>query len=455
MNRDEKELYLKGQFNFPDTNDVDEEYYAYEVDPYEVDIDYGEIYSEAKRDIDVMQKNIEEKEAELEKHQHSVIEKQAVKGFPIPDLRSTAIFGGILVAIVVASLSAVKVAKPLKAYAQACSDMKNGKYDAAIASFEALGDYKNSENLLLETKHSKANDLFEDGNYNQAILVYTELDGYRDSNRRIGELIGIKKDSIAVGVNHTVAIKSIGRVVATGDNSFGQCNVDGWNNIQAVCAGANHTVGLDKDGNVFATGDNSHNQCNVSSWTGIVAVQTGDTFTVGLKADGTLLVTGYVGDEATINAYKSLSNVVKISSCVNTTVCLLNDGTVYSISNGTKAEIPALKSAVDIACGKTFVAGISAENKLVTTGKKLEIPQEQLKNNIQYIQAGEDKLYVVNEKRKVYTTNEELLDFSGALMLAVGKNHSVAYMSDGSVKAMGDNSFGQCNVQDWGDILLK
>lgn len=455
MNRDEKELYLKGNFGYSETNDVDEEYYAYEVDPYEVDIDYGEIYSEAKRDIDVMQKNIEEKEAELEQQQQSIIEKQTGKGLYVPDFKATAIFGGILVAIVVASMSAIKVAKPMRAYAQACSNMDKGKYDEAISTFEALGDYKNSENLLLETKHSKATELFKNGDYNQAILVYTELDGYRDSNRRIGELIGIKKDSIAVGTNHTVAIKSIGRVVATGDNSFGQCNVEGWDNIVSVVAGANHTVGLDKDGNVFATGDNSHNQCNVSDWRGITAVQAGDTFTVGLKNDGTLVFTGYVGNDATVNAYKSLSNVSKISSCVNTTVCLLNDGTVYSISNGIMAEIPALKSAVDIACGKTFVAGISAENMLVTTGKKIEIPENQLKNQIQYIQAGEDKLYVVNEKRKVYTTTDELLDLQGALMVAVGTNHSVAYMSDGTVKAVGDNSFGQCDVEQWGDILLK
>ena len=37
--------------------------------------------------------------------------------------------------------------------------------------------------------------------------------------------------------------------------------------------------------------------------------------------------------------------------------------------------------------------------------------------------------------------------------IAAGKNHSVAILSDGSVAAVGDNSFGQCNVSDWTDVV--
>ena len=49
--------------------------------------------------------------------------------------------------------------------------------------------------------------------------------------------------------------------------TYGQCNVNGWNNIAEIATGAHHTVGLKKDGTVVATGSNNeYGQCNISEW---------------------------------------------------------------------------------------------------------------------------------------------------------------------------------------------
>ena len=37
----------------------------------------------------------------------------------------------------------------------------------------------------------------------------------------------------------------------------------------------------------------------------------------------------------------------------------------------------------------------------------------------------------------------------GAAQLSLGANHLVALMRDGSVKAWGDNTYGQLNVEGW------
>jgi hypothetical protein len=42
--------------------------------------------------------------------------------------------------------------------------------------------------------------------------------------------------------------------------------VSGWSDIVQVAAGLSHTVGLKADGTVVATGNNSSGQCNVSDW---------------------------------------------------------------------------------------------------------------------------------------------------------------------------------------------
>ena len=40
------------------------------------------------------------------------------------------------------------------------------------------------------------------------------------------------RDTISIGYNHIVALKSDGTVVAVGDNEDGQCNVSGWTDIK-------------------------------------------------------------------------------------------------------------------------------------------------------------------------------------------------------------------------------
>lgn len=75
--------------------------------------------------------------------------------------------------------------------------------------------------------------------------------------------------AVAAGSHHTVAVTASGRVLATGDNSHGQCDVAGWAGIVAVAAGAAHTVGLRADGTALATGLNDAGQCDVPYWSGL------------------------------------------------------------------------------------------------------------------------------------------------------------------------------------------
>ena len=50
-----------------------------------------------------------------------------------------------------------------------------------------------------------------------------------------------RKRIVARG-NLSVAIKADQTVVATGNNSHGECNVQNWNNVVSVSAGLFHTV---------------------------------------------------------------------------------------------------------------------------------------------------------------------------------------------------------------------
>jgi len=97
---------------------------------------------------------------------------------------------------------------------------------------------------------------------------------------------------VAAGGAHTAGLKSDGTVVAVGDNSDGQCDVDDWTNIIQVAAGNDYTVGLKSDGTVVAVGGNTDEQCDVGNWTDIIQVAAGLSHTVGVKSDGTAVAVG-------------------------------------------------------------------------------------------------------------------------------------------------------------------
>lgn len=74
---------------------------------------------------------------------------------------------------------------------------------------------------------------------------------------------------MAAGSRHTVGVTASGRVLAVGDNSHGQCDVEGWDNIIAVAAGSAHTLGLCADGALVSAGNSADGRRDVTSWIGL------------------------------------------------------------------------------------------------------------------------------------------------------------------------------------------
>jgi hypothetical protein len=99
---------------------------------------------------------------------------------------------------------------------------------------------------------------------------------------------------IAAGQVHSLALRADGKVLAWGDNLYGQTSVPaGLSDVVAVAAGGRHSLALKSDGTVTAWGYNVYNQTNVpASATNVVAIAAGDLHSVALKADGTLVSWG-------------------------------------------------------------------------------------------------------------------------------------------------------------------
>jgi hypothetical protein len=224
---------------------------------------------------------------------------------------------------------------------------------------------------------------------------------------------------VAAGSYHVVGLKTHGAVVAVGDNSYGQRNVNSWTNIIQVAAGPEHTVGLKFDGTVVAVGNNTFGRCNVAGWTGIVQVAAGGYHTVGLKADGTVVGVGRDGQGQ--QDFGSWTDIVQVAAGEVYTVGLKSDGTVV-ITGSCGCDVSGWTNIIQIAAGPYHVVGLKSDGTVVAVGDNTF-----------------GRLNVEG--------------WTGIVQVAAGGYHTVGLKADGTVVGVGRDGQGQQDFGSWTDIV--
>ena len=389
---------------------------------------------------------------------------------------------------------------PEEKYQKAESLLQEGDLDSAEAAFVDLGGYKDSADRVSEIRYVEAELLLEQGNYDGAVTIFAELDEYKDAADRVSEICYLKAEksleqkdyytaainfakagayqdakerslelwdcfvdhkTIAAGGYRTVGLRANGRVVATGDNEIGQCDVSEWKDIIDLATGGSHTVGLKADGTLMATGDNADGQCNVSQWTNIVAVTAGDAHTVGLKTDGTVVATGN-------NAFGQCDvteweDIVAVSAGRTNTIGLKADGTVVSAGWNNDGECDVLEwtDIVAISAGFSHTIGLQADGTVVATGDdedgKCDVSGW---TDIVAVAASVNHTVGLKADGTVVATGSnsagrcDVYGWKNIVAVAVGDRHTVGLRSDGTVVATGGNEDDQCEVSGWVNIHI-
>lgn len=300
--------------------------------------------------------------------------------------------------------------------------------------------------------------------------------------------------AISAGDCHAVGLRSDGTVMATGRNYEGQCNVDEWSDIVAVGAGMYHTVGLRSDGTVVATEIDSYNdygQSDVASWNDIVAISVGVYHTVGLRSDGTVVATKITDSDYNVGQceVEGWSDIVAISAGGVHTVGLHSDGTVVStiVSNPDidvgQSNVADWSDIVAISAGGLHTVGLRSNGTVTTTAinnPEVNYGQCDVASwlNITAISAGEnittglcvdgtaistdirrpavieDYIYSeINDGQNNVADWSDIVEISTTLASESGCYFTMGLRSDGTVVAVGENDYGQCNVNSWPDIL--
>lgn len=308
-------------------------------------------------------------------------------------------------------------AKRYIAYAQALQLESEGKYKEAADIFRSLEGFVDSTNRAesiearlkqeeqTEGIYEQATEAYSDGDYFKAYQLLTEINEYKNSAAILKDSIVkanrlSRSHTISAGIQCSAGVTNRGKVLFSGKNFIGESEILKWTDIVSVSASNEILAGLKSDGSVVVAKRKQHYnyRIDVSEWSDIIDVAVGEQYIVGLRADGTLTAQGIDGyGETDIDEW---TDIIQIDTGWQHTVGLDNTGNVH-------------------------IAGFHAETLL------REIADKQ------------------NEWTSIVSISTGGSSGRGTL----GKGHVVGLRADGTVVAAGDNSFGQCNVEEWNDII--
>lgn len=275
--------------------------------------------------------------------------------------------------------------------------------------------------------------------------------------------VEISPDTIAVGENHSLVIRSDLSLWAAGSNEMGQLGVDDieessgikvMNNVVFVEANDDVSFAINAAGVLYGWGDNTDGQIvpggewyytkPVKLMENVAAVAAGDTHTLALSVDGTLYGWG--------------SN---------------STGELGFSSNGADNKVTEIaKNVADIAAGDGFSLYVTDSGALYSCGsnscgqlgygnyRDQESPVLILKSGVSAVEAGNSHSVVLKTDGTVWTCglNDDgqlgdkstdpsnvlvSANLSGITAVFAGGNSSGALSGAGSLYTWGDNSYGQ------------
>ena len=347
------------------------------------------------------------------------------------------------------------------AFNRAVSAFEEGRYMEAAQAFDGLSGYRFSAEQQREIQRYQALSAMQTGNWSRAGYLLSNLKGWEDIDLYWRRLAAALAGTAGAGEKHSVGLRTDGRVLAAGDNSFGQCGVENWENMIAVACGLNHTLGLRTDGRVEAVGADTFSQCALGQWENVVGIAAGEGHSVGVLNNGRVLAAGdnSFGQCDT----EKWSGVVAVAAGRMHTVGLRQDGTVVAAGDNQMGacDVGGWQDIVAIAAGNGFTVGVRQDGTLVATGDDTygECRVSGLDQTMQ-VCAGDFHVLALSDGGRLRPAGDndwrqgQVALWKNLISAAGGVHHSIGISRDGTAYSTGDNKSGQCEVREWTELGL-
>ena len=350
-----------------------------------------------------------------------------------------------LLAIAAAAVAVIVIGgglllRPMLTYSAAEAMMQKEQYAKAAEAYESLGDYKDSKALAATAreeqskadKYAAAMALLDEEKFDEAFLAFYELEDYKDSSdqasyaasrycyQRGTELMEQEKYLLAARAfsNSDYDDSRDQKVTALANYWASQ--------MCRVAAGYRFSVGVSNSGSISKAGKNDYGQCDLTGGSSILSLSAGVDFTVALRDDYTVSAWGR-------NSFHQCDvsdwdGIIMVSAGFSHTLGLRVDGTVVATGYDGNSEVSGVAdwdNIVAIAAGNGISVGLKLDGTVVTAGDV-------------------DPSWNVSQWEDIVAIGTNI---------SPGKPTILGVHSDGTVVAVGNNEYGQCDVGSWSDVV--
>ena len=390
----------------------------------------------AEAEFAKMQQALAHSDTEINAQQKDVVKKKINNHFEDLNAKKSTVWIFLLLFVILAgSYYSLTFYKPRVTYAKAMECLEKGEYDNAKILFTNLGDYENAAELVNECDYRKGNLLLATGKYTSALTALSGITGYKDRDDLIADLAGDFAKTLDTGKWHSAFVRSVGTVKATGDNTYGQCNVDDWKNVVQIACGDYLTIAKTSNNDVLCTGA-------VLDWHNIKEVAAGTDFAAGLTNDGQLLFHKGSEDE-------TISGIKHISAKKNILACIGNGG--GAVVSGAAIDTQLFTDLKEIETDGQGVYALKNDGTVISSNGRLSGV-----GNVKHIfTANETMVAVTNDNMLIADGAVSTDELEGMLMLSGTDDHFIMLTDTGHVKYYGPSYAGSGRVADWTDVLLN
>lgn len=296
-------------------------------------------------------------------------------------------------------------------YDTAIALYNNGQYDKAMKLFQDIIGFEDSEFYIAQITlisypnaqkalYIQAEKLFEEGNYRAALKIFEELGDYEKSE---DEAVKCRRfilaSSVSAGIKATFYIDNQRTIKHTRDVSQTLSSITYYGKPISISALGEIAMVLDENDRAHVYGISDQKKNYLESIPGIVQVATGEQYAVELDEHGRVYAAGHNGD-GQCNVEEEWKN--------------------FQIK--------------EIDCGWRTTVGLDMEGNVLIEGY------------------GKDK-YLSMIKTSDKWKNLIHISTGGGGNVDGGKGHIVGLREDNTVVAVGDNTNGQCDTDDWKDVI--
>lgn len=321
-----------------------------------------------------------------------------------------------------AKIDALEAQRLADAYAAAEALEQAEDFDGAAEAFLELEDYSDSATRALACWYLEGELQESLGNRGAAAIAFGKAGDYWNARARslaLWDQVAVR-NTITAGFDYTVALAENGTLLHTRRLQLKEEYQSDPSRLGTIIA-VDGLLCLRDDGTVINPWTRETALAEeVSTWRNIVSISDG----MGLKSDGTVVQSSYAS-----RTYVPFTDQAKWRDLVaiDGNCGLHADGTVLEVG-GIFCTYNQWTDVKAIACGNGFLIALRGDGTLYA---------EDLDEAMQT-----DKTGLVQG-----------IDHVVSLSTGEATRHWAVVSEDGSVLAWGDNDWGQCNTQDWTDIV--